>query len=75
VAMAKQQLNRADEARASLAEAAEIIQKEMPQLEGSALAGGWGEYTGGWREWLMAYALMHEATALIQGPPPPPKEE
>jgi serine/threonine protein kinase len=59
VAMAMQQLNRADEAQAALAEAVEIIQKEMPQVEGRDL-------TGSWREWLLAYAWMREATALIQ---------
>jgi hypothetical protein len=62
--MAEQQLNRVDEARADLAQAGEIIQKEMPRDD-----------LTGWREWLMARALMHEATALIQVASPTPEAE
>jgi serine/threonine protein kinase/tetratricopeptide (TPR) repeat protein len=63
LAMARHQLNQPAEAEAELSEAAKIIQKEMPKLEGVDL-------TGNWREWLLTYALMHEATSLIQTQPP-----
>jgi tetratricopeptide (TPR) repeat protein len=61
LAMAKHQLNQTDEAKTALATAAAIIQNEMPQVEG-------GDLTDGWRDWLVAHALMREAKALIQLP-------
>ena len=39
--------------------AVDMMQEDMPWLEG-------GDLTGGWREWLIAHSLMNEAEALIQ---------
>jgi hypothetical protein len=82
LAMAKYQLNEANEARAALATAVGIMQEEMDLSvktrgrgqQGAAVAMmqkdvrrlEGGDLTGGWREWLIAYSLMKVAEALIK---------
>ena len=59
LAMAQRQLGQNNDARAAFAKGAEIIQANMPALEGVDL-------TGAWNDWLVAHALRREAESLIQ---------
>jgi serine/threonine protein kinase len=61
LAMAQQRLNRAEDARAALAEATADMETQMPKLNGRDLEESWND-------WIVARALMKEAKALIEGP-------
>jgi class 3 adenylate cyclase/tetratricopeptide (TPR) repeat protein/tRNA A-37 threonylcarbamoyl transferase component Bud32 len=61
LAMSQHQLGQIEQARASLANGAEIEQK-LPKLES-------GDLGDGWLDWIFAHALMREATAMIGSPP------
>ena len=58
LAMAEFQSHNPERARIALAKGQEIAQKEMPSLENRDL-------TSGWQDWLIGFALMREAKALI----------
>jgi tetratricopeptide (TPR) repeat protein len=69
LAMAQQQLQRPKEARSALAESVKIVDTQMPK-PGSGDLG-----TGDWQDWIITHALLREARALIEGPPPASAEE
>jgi tetratricopeptide (TPR) repeat protein len=58
LAMSQNHLGQSAQARASLAKGGEIEQK-LPKLES-------GDLGAGWMDWIIAHALMTEATALIE---------
>jgi len=60
--MAQLQLKRPDEARKTLAEAADLAKTKLPKLESSALVEDWPE-------WLIAHILLREAKALMEAQP------
>jgi serine/threonine protein kinase len=62
LAMAQLQLKQTDAARATLARGRQILETKLPKLES-------GDIGPEWRQWIMAHALMGEATALIGGQP------
>jgi serine/threonine protein kinase len=62
LAMAQQQLKQPDNARATLAKGAQIVDAKLPKLES-------GDIGPGWTQWIMARVLMREAAALINTPP------
>jgi serine/threonine-protein kinase len=57
--MAYSQLKRPDEARNALARGAEIINREVPKLEG-------GYIKGDWNDWIIAHLLLKEARETIE---------
>lgn len=57
--MGGQQLKQPDEARNSLAQAAQIFETNLPKLE----SGDLGE---NWPEWLVARLLLREASELLR---------
>ncbi|HTA28904.1 MAG TPA: tetratricopeptide repeat protein, partial [Candidatus Cybelea sp.] len=59
LAMAQYRLKRFDEARAALAQCADIIKDKMPQLEQ-------GDLGRDWRDWIIAHTLLAEAKSLIE---------
>jgi serine/threonine protein kinase len=61
LAMAQQQLQQTDNARATLAQGAQIMETKMPKLES-------GDLGPEWSQWLTARVLMREAAALVNGP-------
>jgi tetratricopeptide (TPR) repeat protein len=65
LAMARRQLNQPNDAKLALARALEISQTKAPNLRGDDLGDGWVD-------WLIAYALLREARALIGGQPSSP---
>ena len=64
LAMAQHQLKQHDEARAAFAKGIEIKEAKLPKLDSGDLGTEWY-----WRDWIVAHALMNEATALIEGQP------
>jgi len=60
LAMAQQQLKQTDAARATLARGRQIVETKLPKLESRDIGPEWSQ-------WIMAHALMREATALIDG--------
>jgi hypothetical protein len=67
LAMAQHRSNQAEEAGVALAKGVEIAERKLPKIEG-------GDIGDGWIDWIIAHALMREATALVQPPPARPKE-
>jgi serine/threonine protein kinase len=63
LALAQQQLNHPDDARAALGRGMKILDTKMPPPES-------GDMGGHWPDWVAARLLLHEAQALL---PPPPK--
>jgi hypothetical protein len=59
LAMAQYRSQQAGEARVSLAKGVEIAERKLPKLEN-------GDLGNGWREWIIAQALLREAKALVQ---------
>jgi serine/threonine protein kinase/tetratricopeptide (TPR) repeat protein len=57
MAMAQFRLGQADNARASVAEAAKIVQS-MPKLES-------GDLSKDWRDWIIVHALLKEAATIM----------
>ncbi len=66
-AMACQQLNQPDKARAALATGQELARTKLPKAEG-------GDIGGYWMDWVIAQALLREAATLIEGQTPPVKD-
>jgi serine/threonine protein kinase len=62
LAMAQQQLNQKDNARATLAQARQNVETRLPKLEG-------GDLGPDWRQWVMAHVLLREAAAIIEVQP------
>jgi chemotaxis protein histidine kinase CheA len=62
MAMAQQQLKQTDAAHATLATGRQIVETKLAKLES-------GDIGPEWRQWIMAHALMREATALIDVQP------
>jgi len=62
LAMAQHQLKQHDDARAAFAKGIEIAEAKLPKFESGDLGTEWY-----WRDWIIAHALMKEATALIEG--------
>ncbi len=60
LAMAQQQLQQEQEARASLARAIEVFDTHLPKLES-------GDIGDSWIDWIITHALMKEAANLIEG--------
>jgi len=60
LAMTKYQMNQMDEARAALAKGLAIEEKQLPQLDS-------GDLGNNWLDWIIAHALLKEATGLIEG--------
>ena len=60
LAMAQYQIQETNQARATLAGAAQLAQARLPRADG-----------GNWNEQLIAHLLVREAKALIQGTAPP----
>jgi tetratricopeptide (TPR) repeat protein len=60
LAMARQQLNQASEARTAWDKGVEIVNTKLPKLE----SGGIGDT---WFDWIIVQRLMGEAKALIEG--------
>jgi serine/threonine-protein kinase len=58
MAMAQCKLRQAEGARASLVRAEKLAQESMPQLDS-------GDLGGDWRDWVIAHALLREATVLM----------
>lgn len=58
LAMAEQQLQQPEAARASLARAVTLFQTRLPKLES-------GDLGDDWRDWIIAHALIIEAETLI----------
>ena len=59
LAMADQQLNRSDDARAALAQGIRIEKDKSPKIE----SGNLGE---NWMDWIITHTLMHEAEELLE---------
>jgi hypothetical protein len=59
LAMAQYRSQQIGEARVSLAKGVEIAEKKLPKLES-------GDLGDGWRDWIIAQALLREAKALIE---------
>jgi serine/threonine protein kinase len=62
-AMTQQQLMQTNGARILLARDKQIVDTKLPKVEG-------GDIGAGWQQWIMAQALLKEATALIEPPAP-----
>jgi tetratricopeptide (TPR) repeat protein len=60
LAMANNQLQKHEAARAALLKGVEIVETKLPRLESSDLGDGWNDV-------LIAHALLREARALIEG--------
>ncbi len=60
LAMANQMLEQRAEARSSLANGMNLAKTKLPPPDGSDLGRDWGDF-------LLAQALIREATALIKG--------
>ena len=67
LAMAQLQLQQTNAARATLAKAVEIEETKLPRLDS-------GDLGGGWRDWIIAHALLNEARALVEGGSKPANE-
>jgi hypothetical protein len=65
LAMAQYRLKQADTARATFGKGSEIVNTQLPKLES-------GDF-GNWIDWIIAHALLREATALIEDQPAKPK--
>jgi serine/threonine-protein kinase len=63
MAMAQCELRQAEHARASLAQAEKLVRESTPQLDS-------GDLGGDWRDWIIAHALLKEATGLVNSPRP-----
>jgi tetratricopeptide (TPR) repeat protein len=61
-AMAHYQLKQKPEAQAALAKATAIADEKLLKLES-------GDIGGGWRDWIIAHALVDEARAMIESGP------
>ena len=61
LAMAHHQSGHSQEARASFAKGAEIIDAKLPKLES-------GDIGEGWTDWIIAHVLLKEAKGLIREP-------
>jgi len=62
LAMAYQRSNQPQDARQALADGLEHARKNLPRLES-------GDLGRDWLDWIIAQALLREATALIEGQP------
>jgi hypothetical protein len=62
LAMAQHGLQHGADARAALAKGMEIERTDLPKLESGDIETG----RTGWIEWVIAHALMREASALIE---------
>ncbi len=62
LAMAHHQLNQRDPARAALAQSAHLAATRLAPLAS-------GDIGDGWIDWIIAHALLREATALVDGGP------
>jgi serine/threonine-protein kinase len=58
MAMAQCKLRQAEGARASLVRAEKLARESMPQLDS-------GDLGGDWRDWVIAHALLKEATGMM----------
>jgi len=58
LAMAQHRLNHTEEARSTFAKGVEIVNTKLTQMDS-------GDLGVGWTDWIIAHALMTEATALI----------
>jgi len=68
MAMAQHQLQRPGQARAALANGAEIVNAKLLKRENGTL----DEY---WPDWLIAHILLREAQPLVEGQPSAPSAE
>lgn len=64
IAMAKYQLNLVEGARTAMAKLSEIVESQLPRIEG-------GDLGVNWRDWIIVDALRKEARSLIEGLPAP----
>jgi hypothetical protein len=60
MAMTHYRQNQFEDARAHLAKGTELMQARLPKLES-------GDLGDCWEDWVVANALIHEATALMDG--------
>ncbi len=68
IAMAQHQLKQNELARAAMEQGAEIAAKKLAKPEN-------GEVGSGWRDWIIAQALLQEAKALIDREHPPQQSD
>ncbi|MDB6124273.1 MAG: Serine/threonine protein kinase with repeat, partial [Pedosphaera sp.] len=62
LAMAHYRLNQKDDARAVLAKGNDFVKSNLPRVNSD-------DFGVDWRDWIIAHALIEEATALIEGKP------
>jgi hypothetical protein len=60
LAMARHQVQHADQAKLALAQAIELADTKLPKLDS-------GDIGGGWIDWIFAHAVLREARSLIEG--------
>jgi tetratricopeptide (TPR) repeat protein len=58
--MAQQQLKKGAEAQDTFAKGLQLADTKLPKLEN-------GDISDGWNDWIIAHALMREASGLVQG--------